>query len=405
MIRRALALATSLVCVLSIASGSALADSSGSSQSAVTYTGPNLSLTTEAQIALGQNVVASLTITNPNAAGSANDFTGITFIGSLSSGLSAIAEEDVPACGGTLNEYAASDSFDFSGGALAAGSDCSVMIPAKTDRYGMENVGVSAVGYNEGKQLGLYGPGATVQMAVMAPPSATAAFSPSSASAGSSSSLTFTLANPATNAFTLDTGAGGLLPTGLTVQDGTSSGACGSSIVLTAPNKIQVETMRIPVNGSCAVTVPVHAASAGSYTCTFALYVGTYETTPTVSANLTVTTAPTRTAAPKATPTSATGSKTAPAATATPHPSDSIASPTDMPSASSSASLRALASGSATASASAQPAAAPSSSGGGSGPLVLIVIGVIVVAGLCGLAGALYIRRRSSVESSPPPAA
>ena len=98
-------------------------------------------------------------------------------------------------------------------------------------------------------------------------PSLGKAFSPNPITAGGTSTLTITLTNPdatvASNATVTDT-----LPSGVVVS-GVASTTCGGSVTSNA-SSVTLTGGSIPAGGSCAVTVNVTAANAGSFTNTLA---------------------------------------------------------------------------------------------------------------------------------------
>ena len=99
-----------------------------------------------------------------------------------------------------------------------------------------------------------------------AAPTMSDGFAPPLVPLNGTSTLTFTITNPAANAVTL-TGVAftDTLPTGLTVA--TSSGtACGGALTTTAPTTIALSGASIGTGGQCQFSVTVTGATAGQYT-------------------------------------------------------------------------------------------------------------------------------------------
>jgi uncharacterized repeat protein (TIGR01451 family) len=150
---------------------------------------------------------------------------------------------------------------------------------------GAQNNTTSSATSNEGGA----GDPATASMNVDAPPSIGAVFVPSSIVQGATSSLTFTITNPAANAEAL-TGVAftDTLPTGLTVANA-SAAVCGGTLTTTAPTGIVLSGATINTNSQCQFNVTVTGAASGNYTNTTGNVTSTNGGTGnTASANLSV---------------------------------------------------------------------------------------------------------------------
>src|SRR5574341_328906 len=146
-------------------------------------------------IPLNGTTSLTLTITNGN---SATALTGISFGDTLPAGL---VVADTPSasntCGGTFNPMAADTSLTFSGGTLAAASMCTVSVNVKGTTAGTKSNTTGTISATEG------GTGATSNPAmidVVAPPTISKAFNPTPIAVNGTSTLTFTITNPAANA-------------------------------------------------------------------------------------------------------------------------------------------------------------------------------------------------------------
>jgi fimbrial isopeptide formation D2 family protein len=139
---------------------------------------------------------------------------------------------------------------------------------------------------------------ASASINVVAPPSIAKVFNPSSIALNATTSLTFTITNPAANAVSL-TGVAftDTLPTGLTVANATAT-VCGGTLTTTAPTGIALSGATIAANGQCQFSVTVTGATAGQFTNTTGNVTSTNGGTGnTATANLTVATPPTITKA------------------------------------------------------------------------------------------------------------
>src|SRR5262249_38139504 len=134
---------------------------------------------------------------------------------------------------------------------------------------------------------------ATASVNVVAPPSIAKVFNPSTIALNATTSLTFTITNPAANTVSL-TGVAftDTLPTGLTVANATST-VCGGTLTTTAPTGIALTGATIAANGNCQFSVTVTGAASGQYTNTTGNVSSTNGGTGnTATANLTVATPP-----------------------------------------------------------------------------------------------------------------
>ena len=98
------------------------------------------------------------------------------------------------------------------------------------------------------------------------PPVLATNFNPSPVALGATTSLTFTITNPAANAVAL-TGVAfsDTLPTGLTVPNASAT-VCGGTVTLTNPTTITMTNATIGVGTPCVFSITVTGAAAGSFT-------------------------------------------------------------------------------------------------------------------------------------------
>ncbi|HYN14463.1 MAG TPA: immunoglobulin domain-containing protein [Terriglobales bacterium] len=130
---------------------------------------------------------------------------------------------------------------------------------------------------------------------VVAPPSIAKAFNPNPIAVNATTSLTFTITNPAANTVSLaGVGFSDTLPTGLTVADSSAS-KCGGTLTTTASTGIiALSGASIAAGGQCQFSVTVTGTAAGNYTNTSGNVTSTNGGTGnTATANLVVASPPT----------------------------------------------------------------------------------------------------------------
>ena len=224
---------------------------------------------------------------NPNAASAA---TGVAFTDTLPAGLVVATPNGlVGTCGaGTITGVAGSGSVSLSGATLAANGGCAFSISVTGTAAGTLNNLTSAVTSNEGGS----GLPAAASLIVVAPPAIAKAFGAPAIPLNGTTSLTFTLANPAANTAAL-TGVAftDTFPLGLVVATpdalvntcgGTATAVAGSAVVgLTGGT--------FAASSSCTLTVNVMGTVSGSHTNTTGTVASTNGGTGnTATANLTV---------------------------------------------------------------------------------------------------------------------
>jgi hypothetical protein len=258
-----------------------------------------------ASIPLNGTTSVTFTISNPNnpATPANGDLTGVAFSDTLpvsgGPGSATLVISSTPnvsnTCGGTVTATAGTGVISLSGGSVAHNATCTLSVDVTGTVAGDANNTTGAISSTEG------GTGATSNTAtlkVVAAPSIAKVFNPSNIALNATTSLQFTIANPAANTAALAGVAfNDTLPTGLTVASATSS-VCGGTLTTTNPTSISLTGASIAVGGQCQFSVTVTGAAAGNYTNTTGNVTSTNGGTGnTATANLTVATPPTITKA------------------------------------------------------------------------------------------------------------
>jgi fimbrial isopeptide formation D2 family protein len=246
-----------------------------------------------ASIPLNGSTSLTFTIQNNNTTVA---LTGVAFSDTLPAGLVISTPNGLTGtCGaGTITATAGTNTISLSGGTIAANSSCTFAVNVTGIAAGTQNNTTGNVTSTEGGTGGT----ASASINVVAPPSIAKVFNPSSIALNATTSLTFTITNPAANAVAL-TGVAftDTLPTGLTVANASAT-VCGGTLTTTAPTGIALTGATIAANSQCQFSVTVTGAAAGSYTNTTGNVTSTNGGTGnTATANLTVATPPTITKA------------------------------------------------------------------------------------------------------------
>ena len=244
-------------------------------------------------IPLNGSTSLSFTITNPNTTVA---LTGVGFSDTLPAGLIISTPNGLSGtCGaGTITATQGTNVISLSGGTIAANASCTFSVNVTGIAAGTQNNTTGNVTSTEGGTGGT----ASASINVEAPPSIAKVFNPSTIAVNATTSLTFTITNPAANVLAL-TGVAftDTLPTGLTVANASAT-VCGGTLTTTAPTGIALTGATIAVNSQCQFSVTVTGAASGSYTNTTGNVTSTNGGTGnTASANLTVATPPTITKA------------------------------------------------------------------------------------------------------------
>ncbi|HEY2499791.1 MAG TPA: hypothetical protein VGK24_22240 [Candidatus Angelobacter sp.] len=241
-----------------------------------------------ASIPLNGSTSLSFTIQNGNTT---TALTGVGFSDTLPAGLVISTPNGLTGtCGaGTITATAGTNVISLSGGTIAASASCTFSMNVTGIAAGLQNNTTGNVTSTEGGTGGT----ASASINVVAPPSIAKVFNPSSIALNATTSLTFTITNPAANTVALTSVAfTDTLPTGLTVANASAT-VCGGTLTTTAPTGIALTGATIAANSQCQFSVTVTGAASGQFTNTTGNVTSTNGGTGnTASANLTVATPP-----------------------------------------------------------------------------------------------------------------
>ncbi|MEP7289450.1 MAG: hypothetical protein ABI947_27180, partial [Chloroflexota bacterium] len=240
------------------------------------------------QIPLSGISTLTFTITNPNA-GIA--MTGVGVVDTYPGIVNATPPSVVGNCnGGTVTAVAGAGTFTLTGGSLAAAANCVITVNVRGTTAGVKNNlsgPVSSTNAGTGNQ-------AADTLTVVAPPTITKAFAPTTIQAGGVSTLSFVITNPAANTVA----AAGVavtdtLPANVVINTPPNVvGTCGGGIVtaVAGGTTITLTGGAIAVAGNCTITVDVFGPIVGVYNNTTGAVSSTNGGTGlTASATLTVT--------------------------------------------------------------------------------------------------------------------
>ncbi len=249
-----------------------------------------------ATIPLNGTTSLSFTITNPNTVG----LTGVGFTDTLPVGLVIATPNGLTGTcgGGTITATQGTGVVSLTGAALAANASCTFSVNVTGIAAGAQNNTTGAVTSIEGGTGGT----ASASTAVVAPPSIAEAFGAASIPLNGTTSLSFTIANPAANAVA----EGGVaftdsLPAGLVIAtpSGLTNSCGGTATALAGSSSIALSGGSIAVGGSCTLSLNATGTTAGTFTDTTGAVSSTNGGTGnTASASLTVAPAPTLSVSP-----------------------------------------------------------------------------------------------------------
>jgi uncharacterized repeat protein (TIGR01451 family) len=170
-------------------------------------------------------------------------------------------------CGGSITATAGSSTVTLTGGSIPADGSCTVTVSVTAANSGsfVNTVAAGGLQTSNGNSAGAATATLTVTGATVAP-GLSKSFSPASITAGGVSTLTISLSNTNSTVASITAPLIDSLPSGVTVSGSSASNTCGGVVTATSGSStVTLTGGSIPGNGSCAVTVSVTAAAAGSF--------------------------------------------------------------------------------------------------------------------------------------------
>jgi uncharacterized repeat protein (TIGR01451 family) len=210
-------------------------------------------------IPLNGTTSLTFTITNPATNGIAE--TGVAFTDNLPAGIVVATPNALTStCGGTATATAGSGSITLTGGSIAVNSSCTVTVNV---------TGVTAGNYTNSTTVsstnGGTGNTTTANLAVGIPPTITKAFGAATIPLNTTTSLTFTIANPNTSLTLTGITFSDVLPAGLVVATPNGlSNTCGGTATATAgSSSVSLTGSSVAANANCTVSLNVLGTTAG----------------------------------------------------------------------------------------------------------------------------------------------
>ena len=206
---------------------------------------------------------SALTLTLRNPAANTVPLSGVSFTDTFPAGLTLASVPNSSQCNGTVTSTP--NSVTLTGGSIAVNSTCTVTTSVTAATGGSyANVSDPVLSTNGGM-----GNTASATLTVIAAPMVSKTFAPVSINVDDTSTLTFTLINPAENTALLSgVSFTDAYPFGLTnASPLTTTNNCGGTLTATdGGNSISLTGASIPVNGTCTVSVLVLASNGGPHT-------------------------------------------------------------------------------------------------------------------------------------------
>jgi hypothetical protein len=217
-------------------------------------------------IPLNGTTTLTFTLTNPSVNTTKAD--GISFSDSLQHGLKVAATPGVTSsCGGTVTANAGAGSISFSGGSIATGSQCTITVNVTGTQLGDAPNQAGPIISDNG------GPGSSsnsVTLKVLTPPTIQKTFGATNIPLNGTTTLTFTISNPATNTASVDGIAfSDTLQNGLVVgtPNGLSNSCGGTATAVAGSTSISLSGGSVATPGNtCTIAVNVNGTQSGDVT-------------------------------------------------------------------------------------------------------------------------------------------
>jgi uncharacterized repeat protein (TIGR01451 family) len=205
-------------------------------------------------VALNGTTTMGFVLTNPNA----SSLTAVAFGDALPAGLTA-PNGTTTTCGGSL-VIAGGTSLAFSGGTLATGASCTIVVTVTGATAGVKN---NTTGPISSTESGPGSPSNTATVTVTAPgaPTIVKSFSAAHVALGGTVDVIFVVTNPGQGPVT-GLALTDVLPSGLTAPNSTSP-SCGGTLAVTGGNRLTLSGGTLAGGASCTITVPLTGSTAG----------------------------------------------------------------------------------------------------------------------------------------------
>lgn len=204
---------------------------------------------------------STLTFTITNPASNVVPLTGIGFSDTFPAGMTVALAPDAAQCGGTVTGVIDSNQVSFSGGTVLANSSCTVVVRVIVPTRGSYlNTSGNVTSTNGGNGV----VPATSTLVVVAPPTISKGFSPTSVLVGGTSTITFTISNSDPTTTLHGVGFTDNYPAGLVTTSAPTASQCGGGTVSSTANSVTLTGGSIGPNSSCTVNVEVTGTSIGT---------------------------------------------------------------------------------------------------------------------------------------------
>lgn len=249
-----------------------------------------------ASIPLNGSTSLTFTIQNNNTA---STLTGVGFTDTFPAGLVVSTPNGLTgSCGGgTITATAGASTVSLTGASLVSSTSCTFAVNVTGTTAGTKNNTTGNVASTEGGTGGT----ASATVNVVTPPSIAKAFGAANISLNGTTSLTFTITNPAGNAVAeAGTAFTDTFPVGIVVAtpNGLTSTCAGATTATAGSGVVSLAGGTVAVNSSCTITINVTGTASGQFVNTTGAVSSTNGGTGnTATANLTVATPPTITKA------------------------------------------------------------------------------------------------------------
>ena len=202
----------------------------------------------------------TLNITNPNTN---TTLSNVSVSDSFPSGMSVASPAGATnSCGGTFAPVPGNTTISLSGGALAAGSSCTLVVNVTDASAGTAVNTTGPISSNESGNGG----SASASLSVVAPPSISKAFNPTSIPVNGTSTLTLSITNPNAAQSLSGVAFTDTFPAGMTIASPSSaSNTCGGTLTATTgANSINLAGGTIAAGSACSISVSVTDNTVGS---------------------------------------------------------------------------------------------------------------------------------------------